>query len=100
MLQNGQSQRNIRSFRALRETGDLRRRAFASRLANGLTVRLSSAISATILDFSPPQKHVLTACLWEAGHKAGGDVRASARIAPAATARNQGRKSGQERKEK
>jgi hypothetical protein len=39
-----------------------------------LTVRLSSGISATILDFGPPQKHVLTACLWEAGRKSGGEV--------------------------
>jgi hypothetical protein len=40
---------------------------------------LSGGIPATILDFSPPQKHVLTACLWgnrpQGCGKAGGEIR-------------------------
>jgi hypothetical protein len=40
---------------------DLGRRVQGGRLANVLTIRLSSGISATILDFGLPQKHVLTA---------------------------------------
>src|SRR5579862_8824570 len=99
MLQNSRSQRNIRSFRALREAIDLGRRACDGRLANVLTVRLSSGISAMILDFSPPQKHVLTACLWgRPAAKPGatlpnrqhpGRERPAPRIAPALTAGNE-----------
>jgi hypothetical protein len=59
MLQNGWSRRNIRSFRGT--AGGLKSRVCDGRLANILIVRLSSGISANILDFSPPQKHVLGA---------------------------------------
>lgn len=74
MLQNDQSKRNIRSFRVGREAaGGLICRAYDGRLANVLTVRLSSGISANILDFGAPQKHVLKGMMaMEAGREARG----------------------------
>ena len=45
----------------------------AATAANWTTVRLSSGISANILDFGIPQKHVLKGMTaMEAGRKAGG----------------------------
>jgi hypothetical protein len=44
--------------------------------ANWTTARLSSGISANILDFGTPQKHVLTGMMaMEAGHQAGSEGR-------------------------
>jgi hypothetical protein len=74
------------------------------------TVRLSSGISANILDFGIPQKDVVTdMAAQETGRKAGGgevqacDVQiqrqAGARITPIPTAGIKGRKQGQEPRE-
>src|ERR1700722_2338092 len=65
MLQNSQPRRNIRSFRQLK----LRRPGqpvMAAKAANLSTVRLSSGISANILDLRLPQKHVLVRTGWVA----------------------------------
>jgi hypothetical protein len=43
----------------------------AATAANVLTVRLSSGISANILDFRLPQKHVLGHVIMETGRKTG-----------------------------
>src|ERR1700675_383072 len=61
MLQNNQTRRNIRSFRRWLCSGGRNKPEMAAMAANLLTVRLSSGISANILDFRLPQKHVLRA---------------------------------------
>src|ERR1700704_6680724 len=48
--------------RFIRGDGGLRKPEEAARAANSSTVRLSSGISANILDFGLPQKHVLRTC--------------------------------------
>ena len=74
MLQNRQSQRNIKSFRAGRDIAKgLTRPEGERRAFERVTVRLSSGISANILDFRAPQKHVLEdMTAMGTGRKAGG----------------------------
>jgi hypothetical protein len=69
MLQKYQRQRNIKSFCCPITSQE--RVGMAARAANLSTVRLSSGISANILDFRLPQKHVLGDVMMEAGCKAG-----------------------------
>jgi len=59
MLQNHQPQRNIRSFRSRPSFGRPEKPVMAAWAADLTTARLSSGISANILDFGIPQKHVL-----------------------------------------
>src|ERR1700690_3917507 len=99
MLQNNQPRRNIRSFqswrwKAARESPEKARGSGGA--ANLLTVRLSSGISTTILDFRAPQKHVLTAMpAWKPaarpGTSGGPGVTNSATAPDAQVARPSGR---------
>src|SRR5712675_1315894 len=66
MLQNCQPRRNFKSCRSWRRFGRPEKPAMAATAANWTTVRLSSGISANILDFGIPQKHVLTGMLAQA----------------------------------
>src|SRR5438270_13969645 len=59
MLQNCQPRRNFRSFRRGDVSSSRKKPAMAATAANLTTVRLSSGISANILDFGIPQKHVV-----------------------------------------
>jgi hypothetical protein len=60
MLQNCQPRRNFKSFRLGDVSSSRKKPAMAATAANLTTVRLSSGISANILDFGIPQKHVLS----------------------------------------
>src|SRR5947209_17740415 len=98
MLQNCQPRRNFKSFRTCFDVGDIsssrKKPAMAATAANLTTVRLSSGISANILDFGIPQKHVVAdMTAMDAGRKAGGVVK-SRPIRPAGPeATGRGRKS-------
>jgi hypothetical protein len=59
MLQNCQPRRNFKSFRSWRRVGQPEKASNGGNGRNRTTVRLSSGISANILDFGIPQKHVL-----------------------------------------
>src|SRR5487761_2123391 len=104
MLQNVQSRRNFKSLRPWRRrkrTGKAQK--WERRAANLVTVRLSSGISANILDFRAPQKHVLKDMpTWNpAARPVGGEVQAyqaskarrdrgAPEVAPAPTSGEQG----------
>src|SRR5439155_8223774 len=84
MLQNCRPRRNFRSFRRGDVSSSRKKPAMAATAANLTTVRLSSGISANILDFGIPQKHVVAdMTAMEAGRKAGGVVVKSRPIRPA-----------------
>jgi hypothetical protein len=73
MLQNFERVRNFRSFRHWQRFRRPEKASDGVWAANLTTVRLSSGISANILDFGIPQKHVLTdMTAMETGRKAGG----------------------------
>src|SRR3984893_5013043 len=93
MLQNYQPQRNIRSFRrqSCFERPDKATGGGESRKLS--TVRWSSGISATILDFRLPQKHVHGHVRMETGRKAGVGEGPGVTNSAAARARDQ-RQSG------
>src|SRR5437588_6400155 len=72
MLQNCRPRRNFRSFRRGDVSSSRKKPAMAATAANLTTVRLSTGISANILDFGIPQKHVVAdMTAMEAGRKAG-----------------------------
>jgi hypothetical protein len=62
MLQNNQPRRNIKSLNRGDVESSREKPSAGGEAANLLTVRLSSGISANILDFRVPQKHVLGSC--------------------------------------
>jgi hypothetical protein len=60
MLQNCQPRRNFKSYRTWCRVGQPKKASDGGNGRKWTTVRLSSGISANILDFGIPQKHVLT----------------------------------------
>jgi hypothetical protein len=89
MLQNRQPRRNFKSFRHGDVSSGLGKPAMAATAAKRTTVRLSSGISANILDFGIPQKRVLTETpAMETSGKAGGGEVPTCQTAPRRQARD------------